>query len=113
LVQLLHMAIHSVNYGTLQQYAGRLRRLFANKKEVQIYDYVDIHVRMIERMYHKRLNGYSTIGYKAKGESSAPESIDVIFDKSNFLSVYTNDIIKSPREILIVSPFITRNVLYK
>ncbi len=94
--------------GTLQQYAGRLHRLFANKKEVQIYDYVDIHVRMLERMYHKRLNGYATIGYKAKGESSAPESIDVIFDKSNFLSVYTNDIINAAREILIVSPFVTK-----
>ncbi|WP_366557061.1 DEAD/DEAH box helicase family protein [Desulfosporosinus sp. BICA1-9] len=94
--------------GTLQQYAGRLHRLFANKKEVQIYDYVDIHVRMLERMYHKRLNGYATIGYKAKGESTAPESIDVIFDKSNFLSVYTNDIINAAREILIVSPFVTK-----
>jgi len=94
--------------GTLQQYAGRLRRLFANKNEVQIYDYVDIHVRMLERMYHKRLNGYATIGYKAKGESTAAESIDVIFDKSNFLSVYTNDIINAAREILIVSPFVTK-----
>lgn len=94
--------------GTLQQYAGRLHRLFANKNEVQIYDYVDIHVRMLERMYHKRLNGYATIGYKAKGENSAPESINVIFDKSNFLAVYTNDIINAAREILIVSPFVTK-----
>lgn len=94
--------------GTLQQYAGRLHRLFANKNDVQIYDYVDIHVRMLERMYHKRLNGYAAIGYKAKGESSAPKSIDVIFDKSNFLSVYTNDIINAARQILIVSPFITK-----
>ena len=94
--------------GTLQQYAGRLHRLFANKKEVQIYDYVDIHVRMLERMYHKRLNGYATIGYKAKVDSGAPESIDVIFDKSNFLPVYTNDMINAAREILIVSPFVTK-----
>jgi len=35
--------------GTLQQYAGRLHRLFETKKEVRIYDYVDIHVRMLER----------------------------------------------------------------
>jgi len=94
--------------GTLQQYAGRLHRLFGSKNEVQIYDYVDIHVRMLERMYHKRLKGYATIGYKAKGESNAVESIDVIFDKSNFLSVYTNDIINAAREILIVSPFVTK-----
>ena len=36
--------------GTLQQYAGRLHRLFETKKEVRIYDYVDIHVRMLERV---------------------------------------------------------------
>ncbi len=52
--------------GTLQQYAGRLHKLFANKKEVQIYDYVDIHVRMLERMYHKRLNGYARLGITQK-----------------------------------------------
>lgn len=94
--------------GTLQQYAGRLHRLFETKNEVQIFDYVDIHVRMLEKMYNKRLSGYGSIGYKAKGQSFAAESIDIIFDKSNFLPVYTNDIVKAVREILIVSPFITR-----
>lgn len=94
--------------GTLQQYAGRLHRLFEGKSEVQIYDYVDIHVRMLEKMYHRRLTGYASIGYKAKGESVAAESIDIIFDKSNFLPVYSNDIMNATREILIVSPFITR-----
>jgi superfamily II DNA or RNA helicase len=94
--------------GTLQQYAGRLHRLFETKKEVQIYDYVDIHVRMLEKMYHKRLNGYASIGYQAKGETMTRESINSIFDKDNFLPVYTNDIITAAREILIVSPFITQ-----
>jgi len=94
--------------GTLQQYAGRLHRLFEHKNEVQIYDYVDIHVRMLEKMYNKRLTGYASIGYKAKGEGIATESIDIIFDKSNFLPVYSNDIMNAARELLIVSPFITR-----
>lgn len=94
--------------GTLQQYAGRLHRLFEGKKEVLIYDYADIHVRMFEKMYNKRLSGYASIGYKAKGESFAQESVDIIFDKNNFLPVYTNDIINASREILIVSPFVTK-----
>jgi phosphatidylserine/phosphatidylglycerophosphate/cardiolipin synthase-like enzyme len=94
--------------GTLQQYAGRLHRLFENKNEVQIYDYVDIHVKKLERMYNKRLNGYASIGYKAKGESIASDTIDFIFDKSNFLPVFVNDLATAVREILIVSPFITR-----
>jgi superfamily II DNA or RNA helicase len=54
--------------GTLQQYAGRLHRLFKTKKEVRIYDYVDIQIKMLEKMYQRRLNGYASMGYKAKGE---------------------------------------------
>ncbi|KNY24750.1 phospholipase D-like domain-containing protein [Pseudobacteroides cellulosolvens] len=94
--------------GTLQQYAGRLHRLYKNKSEVQIYDYVDIHIKMLERMYHKRVTGYASIGYKAKGENIETEAINIIFNKSNFLPVYTNDILNSTREILIISPFISK-----
>ncbi len=94
--------------GTLQQYGGRLHRLFETKKEALIYDYVDVRVRMLEKMYNKRLAGYASIGYKAKGENIAPESTDIIFDKTNFLPVYSNDIISASREILIVSPFVTK-----
>lgn len=94
--------------GTLQQYAGRLHRLFETKKEVLIYDYVDVRVPMLEKMYNKRLNGYAAIGYRAKSENIATEFADVIFDKANFFSVYANDIINVSKEIVIVSPFITK-----
>ncbi len=94
--------------GTLQQYAGRLHRLFENKKEVQIYDYVDIHVRTLEKMYQKRLAGYAAIGYRAKAESIAGEPADIIFDNTNFLPVYHNDMMNAAREAVIVSPFVTR-----
>jgi len=94
--------------GTLQQYAGRLHRLFENKSEVQIYDYADIHVRMLEKMYNKRLAGYASIGYKAKAGSLVDELADIIFDNNNFLSVYKNDLINATREIVIVSPFATK-----
>ncbi|MCF6149943.1 MAG: DEAD/DEAH box helicase family protein [Candidatus Kuenenia sp.] len=93
--------------GTLQQYAGRLHRLYENKNEVQIYDYVDVHVKMPEKMYGKRLNGYASIGYKIKGESAAAVSSDSIFDKNSFFPVYCNDIVSASREVMIVSPFIT------
>lgn len=48
------------------------------------------------------------IGYKAKGELDKTNSIDVIFDKGNFLAVYLNDIISAAREIIVVSPFVTK-----
>jgi len=49
--------------GTLQQYVGRLHRLHENKKEVLVYDYADLLVPMLARMYKKRLAGYSSLGY--------------------------------------------------
>ena len=49
--------------GMLQQYAGRLHRLYDSKKEVRIYDYVDDQVEMLQRMYAKRKSGYRAMGY--------------------------------------------------
>jgi superfamily II DNA or RNA helicase len=49
--------------GTIQQYAGRLHRDHANKRVVQIYDYVDAEVPVLARMFEKRMQGYSAIGY--------------------------------------------------
>lgn len=50
--------------GTLQQYVGRLHRLHDSKKVVQVYDYVDTNVRMLARMYERRLRGYADMGYR-------------------------------------------------
>ena len=49
--------------GTLQQYVGRLHRLHEHKSEVQVYDYADVSVPMLARMYKKRLAGYAAFGY--------------------------------------------------
>jgi superfamily II DNA or RNA helicase len=94
--------------GTLQQYAGRLHRLFADKKDVCIYDYVDIHVKMLEKMYQKRLAGYAAMGYKAKAGEIMSTPLDIIFDKENFLPVFIGDIARAKKEILIVSPFVRK-----
>ncbi len=64
--------------GTVQQYAGRLHRVYQNKNEVQIYDYVDIQVGVLERMYQKRLKGYAAIGYSAKSDSKPFEAANAI-----------------------------------
>jgi len=50
--------------GRLTQFAGRLHRLYDGKKEVRIYDYVDMNVAVCSRMYEKRAKGYEAIGYK-------------------------------------------------
>jgi superfamily II DNA or RNA helicase len=94
--------------GTLQQYAGRLHRLHANKKEVRIYDYVDVQVSMLERMYQRRLNGYASMGYTAKSEDISSVSKDIIYNRDSFLPVFNNDIVTAGKDILIVSPFVRK-----
>jgi superfamily II DNA or RNA helicase len=49
--------------GALQQYAGRLHRLHENKRVVRIYDYVDIEVPILMRMWLKRIKSYKAMGY--------------------------------------------------
>lgn len=50
--------------GTIAQYAGRLHRINDMKKEVLIFDYADLEVPMLQRMYERRLSGYRSIGYE-------------------------------------------------
>lgn len=94
--------------GTVQQYAGRLHRLFAGKENVQIYDYVDSQVAVFSKMYNKRLTGYASLGYKVRAESLSDNAVDIIFDHQNFLPVYENDLANVRKEIVIVSPFVTK-----
>jgi len=49
--------------GVLAQYAGRLHRFHDMKREVIIYDYADLNVAMLAKMYGRRLTGYRAIGY--------------------------------------------------
>jgi phosphatidylserine/phosphatidylglycerophosphate/cardiolipin synthase-like enzyme len=48
------------------------------------------------------------MGYKAKGEDIMFSSIDIIFNKDNFLPVFNHDLNSAKKEILIVSPFIRK-----
>jgi len=58
--------------GTLVQYAGRLHRLHAGKREVRIYDYLDHQVPVLASMFKKRSRGYRALGYDAVDEETGP-----------------------------------------
>ena len=50
-------------HGTIAQYAGRLHRLHDTKREVRVYDYADLNVPMLARMFDRRCRGYEAVGY--------------------------------------------------
>lgn len=57
--------------GTIAQYAGRLHRLHDSKREVRIYDYADLEVPMLARMFDRRCRGYESLGYTVVLAASA------------------------------------------
>ena len=57
--------------GTIAQYVGRLHRLFEGKREVRVYDYADLNVPVLARMFDRRCRGYEAVGYKILLPASA------------------------------------------
>jgi superfamily II DNA or RNA helicase/very-short-patch-repair endonuclease len=58
-------------HGTITQYVGRLHRLYDSKREVRVYDYADLNVPMLARMFDRRCHGYEAIGYTIQLPGSA------------------------------------------
>ena len=98
--------------GTLAQYAGRLHRNYEGKQEVRIYDYVDIHVPTLERMYHKRLKGYAELGYQVKF-GAADQSISVIYDGHSSMLPFEQDLDDAACSVVIVSPYLQKGRFLK
>jgi superfamily II DNA or RNA helicase/very-short-patch-repair endonuclease len=58
-------------HGTIAQYVGRLHRLHHRKREVRVYDYADLNVSMLARMFDRRCRGYEAVGYRILLPASA------------------------------------------
>ena len=90
--------------GIVAQYAGRLHREYPDKKEVRIYDYIDIRVPMCDVMYKRRLRGYASVGYQIK--LNAPiglfnENNSVIFNGHTYQGKFFNDLFQAKRSVVI------------
>lgn len=94
--------------GIVVQYAGRLHREYEGKKEVLMYDYVDIHVPICEVMYRRRLKGYSAIGYSIRSNelffSELSTTSNIIYDGKTFVKPFIDGISKAKRIIVLACP---------
>ena len=57
--------------GTIAQYVGRLHRLYDGKRDVRVYDYADLDVPMLSRMFDRRCRAYAAVGYSIVLPASA------------------------------------------
>ena len=95
--------------GNVEQYAGRLHRDYETKREVLIYDYVDSHIRVLEKMYHKRLRAYKKIGYEVcKNFTDIKQEANAIYDTDSYYPVFANDLCEANNSVVISSPGINK-----
>lgn len=107
--------------GRLEQYAGRLHRENEGKKDVRIYDYIDIHVPMCDSMYRNRLKTYAAIGYQTiqLGQPALFDDIEnlpsysednQIFNGKTYFRHLTKDLARAKHSVVISSPKLYRVV---
>lgn len=100
--------------GVVEQYAGRLNRDYAGKKNVIIYDYVDNHIPMFDNMYMKRLKAYKQIGYElSSGLNIDKQSVNAIYDGNNYRETFHKDLLDANKNIIISSPAISGPKVYE
>ena len=99
------LTMPAASEGNIEQFAGRLHRDYDTKTEVIIYDYVDSHIRVLEKMYHKRLRTYKKIGYEiCNNVIVEKQNANTIFDIDSYEKVYAKDLLEANKEIIISSP---------
>ena len=102
----LIMATPVAGKSVVEQYAGRLNRDYDDKTSVIVYDYIDVHIPVFDRMYGKRLKAYKQIGYQIYQSEQAEQFLDpgFIFDINNYQEPYRKDLLHAGKEIVICSP---------
>ncbi len=92
----------------VEQYAGRLNRDYEGKDAVIVYDYVDSHIPVFDRMYGKRLKAYRKIGYEVcagpKGEQEKTQENQSIFDEETYEAVFQKDLLEAEKTVILSSP---------
>lgn len=112
--------------GNVTQQSGRLHRTSEGKIDVRVYDYVDLNVPMLERMYKKRLKTYVKLGYepiggdwqKPGGIAESPTKSNSVGDGTSafvtaerFLATFTRDIREARSTIVIAAPFVNATLV--
>ena len=88
--------------GRLEQYVGRLHRDYEGKKYVVVYDYIDAHLKVFEKMYSKRLRTYKRLGYSLISNTTLDKQVaNAIYDSGNYIDIFEQDIVEAEKRIII------------
>ena len=91
----------------LIQYAGRIHRNYKDKSSVRIFDYVDIHVPSLEKMFQKRQVAYRKMDYRViEGEEK-----QFVYVDSRYENVLREDLAGERQECLLILPYVHQTKL--
>lgn len=100
--------------GSITQQAGRLHRSHEGKRRVEIFDYVDLSIPMLARMYQKRLKTYAKLGYEVYAAKDASQAeANILIDSSHFLETLNKDIVNATKNVFIAAPYASSACLTK
>ena len=110
----LHIATPISWDGSITQQAGRLHRNHAGKQRVEIFDYVDLSIPMLARMYQKRLKTYAKLGYEVyAAENSKQPDQNILIESASAIETLFEDIVGSTKSIFIAAPYASAACLVK
>ncbi|WP_048699087.1 TOTE conflict system archaeo-eukaryotic primase domain-containing protein [Companilactobacillus heilongjiangensis] len=95
--------------GSTEQYLGRLNRDLGQKSELQVFDYVDLFVPMLARMYQKRLRTYKELQYQISANDSK-SVVKVMSDVTGYKQLMMELTTNKP-EIVIGVAYLTSSIL--
>lgn len=96
--------------GLTAQVIGRITRDYEGKQSSIVYDYIDIHIPVFERMSHKRFTTYKKNGFHIVSSLYVPtKSEQSFFDADHYQSLYDDDLLHANKEIVISSAMLSKS----
>lgn len=100
--------------GSITQQAGRLHRSHEGKQRVEIFDYVDLSIPMLARMYQKRLKTYAKLGYEVfAANDNRQDDRNILVRSARAVEAFANDIANASKSIFIAAPYASAACLEK
>lgn len=100
--------------GSITQQAGRLHRSHEGKQRVEIFDYVDLSIPMLARMYQKRLKTYAKLGYEVfAANDNKRADRNILVRSAEAVESLADDIASATKSIFIAAPYASVTCLAK
>ena len=100
--------------GSITQQAGRLHRSHEGKRRVEIFDYVDLSIPMLARMYQKRLKTYAKLGYEVfAADDNKRADQNILVRSLKAVETLADDIGSASKSIFIAAPYASAACLTK